>query len=237
MKESVIAVVPCRAGSERVRNKNTRPFAGYDNGLIELKLKQLSAQKRIDKIIVSSNDSIVLDYAAKFSKQTDSRVTPVERPDELGLSSTPMSAFIRYIGTLENEGVMMMMHATHPFITSEVMADFIKTYEGAVERGHDSLVTVTRMHKFIWNENGPWNYDNTVEKWPRSQDIEPLFEINHAGYLLPFHVIRKVDDRIGQKPFLYSIPEAVAMDIDWEEQFSLLEDITLSRASRGLPII
>lgn len=237
MKDAITAIVPCRAGSERVRHKNTRPFAGFEGGLLELKLKQLSAQKRIDKIIVSSNDPVVLDYAKGFADSTDSRIVPLERPDELGRSSTPMSAFIRYMGTLEDDGVMMMVHVTHPFVTSEVMSDFIGAYERAVADGHDSLLTVTRMHKFIWDENGPYNYDNTVEKWPRSQDIAPLFEINHAGYLIPFRVMREADDRIGRKPFLYEIPESVSMDIDWEEQFTLLNDIALAKLSRGLSLI
>lgn len=237
MKEAVTAIVPCRAGSERVLNKNTRPFANFECGLIELKLKQLSAQGRIDKIIVSSNDPIVLDYAKDFSRDTDSRVVPVERPDHLGHSSTPMSEFIRYMATLESEGVMLMAHVTHPFLTSEVLGDFIGTYEEATAHGHDSLVTVTRLHKFIWNESGPVNYDNTVEKWPRSQDIAPLFEINHAGYLIPFQVMREVDDRIGRKPFLYSIPESVSMDIDWEDQFTLLDDIAMAKISRGKSLI
>lgn len=237
MTESIIAIVPCRAGSERVVNKNTRPFARFENGLIELKLKQLSAQKRIDKIIVSSNDPIALDYAAAFGRDADDRVVCIERPDHLGHSSTPMSAFIRYMAGLERDGVMLMAHVTHPFVTSDVLADFIDTYEAAVARGHDSLVTVTRLHKFIWNESGPINYDNTIEKWPRSQDIDPLFEINHAGYLIPFRVMRDKDDRIGANPFLHSIPESVSMDIDWEDQFTLLEDIAMAKASRGKSLI
>lgn len=237
MPEPIIAIVPCRAGSERVINKNTRPFANFDSGLLELKLKQLGAQKEIDKIIVSSNDPVVLDYAVRVSKLMDSRVNALERPESLGLSSTPMSAFIRYMSTLEDDGVMMMMHVTHPFISSKIMTDFIKAYRDAISQGYDSLVTVTRMHKFIWNESGPYNYDNTVEKWPRSQDIAPLFEINHAGYLIPFRVMREVDDRIGAKPLLYPVPESVSMDIDWEDQFTLLNDIALARVDRGSSLI
>lgn len=237
MTEPIVAIVPCRAGSERVRNKNTRPFAGFEGGLLELKLRQLSAQRQIEKIIVSSNDPVVLDYAKRFADSDDSRIVPLERPDELGRSSTPMSTFIRYMGTLEDDGVMMMVHVTHPFVTSEVMANLITAYAKATQDGHDSLFTVTRMHKFMWDSNGPFNYDNTVEKWPRSQDIPPLFEINHAGYLIPFRTMRETDDRIGNRPFLHEIPESVAMDIDWEEQFTLLNDIALSKLSRNIPLI
>ena len=46
--------LPTRKGSERVINKNTRPFAGIEGGLVENKIKQILATKRIDEIIFSS---------------------------------------------------------------------------------------------------------------------------------------------------------------------------------------
>ena len=37
--------LPTRKGSERVKNKNTRPFAGIKGGLVENKIKQLLSCK------------------------------------------------------------------------------------------------------------------------------------------------------------------------------------------------
>ena len=236
-ESEIIALIPARAGSERVKNKNTRPFAGFEGGLLELKMRQLARVPEVAEIIVSSNDPVVLDYAVRFGRDQDGRVTTIERPDELGRSATPMSAFIRYSATLRETGVMMMTHVTHPFITSEVLSKLIDAWRDAAATGYDSLVTVTRLHKFIWDENGPYNYDNTVEKWPRSQDIKPLFEINHAAYLMPFVRMREVGDRIGKIPYLHDTPERLVMDIDWEEQFHLLEDIALARTARGFSLI
>ncbi|MCP1304862.1 acylneuraminate cytidylyltransferase family protein [Halomonas sp. R1t8] len=237
MSEAIVALIPARAGSERVKYKNTRPFAEFKNGLLELKLRQLVKVKEISKIIVSTNDPIVSAYATHFGKSIDGRVKVIDRPDELGRSSTPMSAFIRYAASLEDSGTMLMTHVTHPFITSSVFSELISAWHAAKEKGHDSLVTVTKLHKFIWDENGPYNYDNSVEKWPRSQDIKPLFEINHAAYFMPFSRMREVGDRIGNNPDLYELPESIAMDIDWEDQFKLLEDIAAARLSRGIDLL
>lgn len=232
-KDKIIVVIPARAGSERVKHKNTRPFAGFDGGLLELKLRQLSRVGNIDKIIVSSNDPEVLAYSENFSRQTDTRVLPLSRPDDLGRSSTPMSKFIDYVSTLETDGIMMMTHVTHPFVTSDVINEFITIWKKAESEGYDSLMTVTRLHKFIWDERGPYNYDDTVERWPRSQDIKPLFEVNHAAYIIPFEKMREAGDRVGKNPYLHPIDEAVAMDIDWEEQFLLLNDLSEMKRSRG----
>ncbi|MCC5968200.1 MAG: hypothetical protein JJU24_18975 [Natronohydrobacter sp.] len=235
--QDFIALIPARAGSERVRHKNTRPFAGFKGGLLELKLSQLVRVPEIAEIIISTNDPVVLEFTTRFGAQHDSRITALERPDALGRSDTPMSDFIRYAATLRETGVMMMTHVTHPFITASVFSDLIAAWRKAEADGHDSLVTVTRLHKFIWDEHGPYNYDNTIEKWPRSQDIKPLFEINHAAYLMPFVRMRAVGDRIGTNPYLHDMPERLVMDIDWEEQFHLLEDIALARQSRGLSLL
>src|SRR5690625_1075760 len=237
MNEPLIVVIPCRAGSERVKNKNTRPFAGFKNGLLELKLKQLARVRVVDKVIVSTNDPIVYDYTAWFGKECDHRVVAVERPDELGRSSTPMSEFIKYSATLSNDGTMVMTHVTHPFVNSDALVDVIEKYKEVLEHGYDSLFTVTRLHKFIWDDKGPYNYDNSKEKWPRSQDIKPLFEVNHAAYVMSFELMRKMGDRVGRNPYLYEIQEKIGMDIDWEEQFELLNDIALAQVQKDISLL
>lgn len=235
---SITAVLPCRAGSERVKGKNTRPFAGFKNGLLELKLKQLSAVEDLEEIIVSTNDPIVSDIAAQFSGTYDDRVRVVERPDELGRSSTPMSEFIRYLGALKDEGTMLMTHVTHPFVTHSVFNELIHAWRGAAHRGHDSLLTVTKLHTFLWDAEGrPYNYDASVEKWPRSQDIPPLFEINHVAYLIPFTTVVDVGDRVGENPYMHEMDGEAVMDIDWEEQFELLQDIALAKIHRGYELL
>lgn len=58
--------LPTRKGSERVKNKNTRNFAGIEGGLVENKLNQLLATKFIDEIIFSSNDDTCITVAEKY---------------------------------------------------------------------------------------------------------------------------------------------------------------------------
>ncbi|ELB3229881.1 acylneuraminate cytidylyltransferase family protein, partial [Campylobacter coli] len=48
MKVSVF--LPCRKGSQRVKNKNMRVFGDFQNGLLEIKLKHLIKSQMIDKI-------------------------------------------------------------------------------------------------------------------------------------------------------------------------------------------
>ncbi len=207
------------------------------SGLLELKLLQLSRVTDLDEIIVSTNDDDISRCALRMSSEVDSRITVDHRPAELATSVTPMSRFIRYCSTLRDEGVILMTHVTHPFVSSSVFNTLIQSWDNARQNGHDSLVTVTRIHKFLWDASGPYNYDSAIEKWPRSQDLKPLFEINHAAYILPIAVMRECDDRIGRNPFLHELPESIVMDVDWDDQFTLVEDVALGRITRGVNLL
>lgn len=205
---------------------------------MELKLLQLAQVSRLSKIIVSSNDPAVLEYAEKFAHERDSRVEPKERPDQYGSGTTSMEMFIKdYIAHLSQDGTMLWTHVTHPFVRADTYNRALDEYEQARTSGCDSLVSVSRVQKFLWKDGRPFNYDNTHEKWPRSQDLEPLWDINHAIYLMPFDVMRAAGDRITAKSHFFEISEDVAMDIDWEDQFLLVQEIARARLERGCSLL
>ena len=63
MPNNVIAMVPVRAGSTRVTDKNTRPFG--DTNLLQLKLKLLKKVDSITQIVVSTDCDISADMGLK----------------------------------------------------------------------------------------------------------------------------------------------------------------------------
>jgi CMP-N-acetylneuraminic acid synthetase len=63
-RKTITAIVPVRKGSQRVKNKNFKPFAGTN--LLRIKLEILKQVKTIDKIVVSTDS----DEAIKISKST-----------------------------------------------------------------------------------------------------------------------------------------------------------------------
>ena len=57
MKPKIVAIIPIRKNSRRIKNKNFINFY-KGNSLLEIKIKQLKKINKIDKIIVSS-DSVL----------------------------------------------------------------------------------------------------------------------------------------------------------------------------------
>lgn len=236
MKNKVTAFLPCRKGSQRIPNKNLKKFSVYEFGLFEIKIQQLLLCQNIDTIIVSTNDDALKECALHFKATLDinNRICIDDRPDHLGSSSTSTDELATYIRDKFEFEHLMWTHVTSPFVTADDYNKCIGTYFSALEAGHDSLMTVQTIHSFVWDESGPLNYDRETEKWPRTQTLPAIYEIDSAAFLAPRHVYKKNNDRIGQKPYLLDLKKSLNIDIDWPEQFILAEmlfDLTRAKTA------
>ena len=218
----ITVFLPCRKGSQRIPDKNIKDFSGIKGGLLSIKLEQLKNCSSIDNIIVSSNDSRVLDFASKFN---DTRIVVDERPDHLGCSSTTTDELIDYVSTIISEGDVLWTHVTSPFIDENDYSNFIKTYRDSLDLGYDSLMTALKLQGFIWDNNGPISYKRAELKWPMTQNIEPFFEVDSGVFLSHINNYKQFNDRIGKHPFLYEQDKYKSIDIDWPNDFLLAEKL------------
>lgn len=224
MNEVVTAFLPCRKGSERVPRKNIRPFGPAAHGLVEIKLDQLLSCPEIDQVVLSTNDDEIIDFAATLDR---SRLTVHRRAEHLSSSATSTDDLVGHARGLIGTGHILWTHVTSPFVGSKLYGDIIRAYRKALLGGYDSLMTTTLLHAFLWNDESPLNYDRTIEKWPRTQTLEPVHEINSAVFLAPTEVYSRCEDRIGDQPLLYPLDKLSALDIDWEEDFVVAETLLL----------
>lgn len=221
MSEKIAFFLPTRKGSERVKNKNTRPFADIEGGLVENKIKQLLSTKHIDEILFSSNDEMCIAIAEKYT--SDSRLRIIPRPNELCLSTTNLQDLICYVPTITNADHILWGHVTTPLVEAKVYDTAIEQYLSKIIKGYDSLVSVKELKNFLLNQESKLVNNTTNIPWPRTQDLEPLYEINHAIFLAKRSVYTEQKNRIGQKTLLYIMDEIHSKDIDWEEDFKIAE--------------
>lgn len=230
MDMPVRCFLPCRKGSERVPRKNIKPFAGYAHGLVEIKLGQLLGSTLIDQVVLSTNDEEILDFAASLNSE---KIVLHRRRDDLSGSDTSTDALVAHALELIPHGHILWTHVTSPFLHAAIYDQIIARYFSALEQGYDSLMTTTLLRGFLWDERGPVNYERSREKWPRTQTIAPLHEVNSAAFLSQAANYRALDDRIGARPLLYQVDKIASFDIDWPDDFALAECI----AQKGLAII
>ena len=212
--------LPTRKGSERVKNKNTKPFAGIEGGLVENKVKQLLATKLIDEIIFSSNDETCMEVASKYK---DSRLKIIERPTELCLSTTNLQDLICYVPTVMDAEHILWGHVTTPLCGAEQYDEGIKLYFDKLMEGYDSLVGVTELKNFLLNKEGKLVNNTTDIPWPRTQDLEALYPINHTMFLTKREVYTEQKNRLGKKVALHVMDELHSFDIDWPDDFVIAE--------------
>lgn len=209
--------LPVRAGSERVKNKNTRTFAEIEGGLLANKLRQLSEMKLASEVILSSNDPACIEVANRFSGRFPG-LRIIERPDELCSSSTKLEDVIRYVYGITEAEHILWGHVTTPLVHAPIYDEAIGVYERALAEGYDSLVSVNKFQNFLLDGEGRMVNNDTSLEWPRTQDLTPLYEINHAIFLCP-RELYKQGRRTGKKPKLFTFDKLRSHDIDWEEDF------------------
>lgn len=227
----ITAFVPCRAGSQRIPRKNIREFAGNKEGLIGIKLDQLMQVSDFDEILVSSNDHEVLKIV-KQKSALDARIKIDVRADHLCSSETSTDDLIKYVPTIIDDGHVLWTHVTSPFFGAPEYAQSIAAYREAISEGaFDSLMSVEKIQAFLWDENGPINFDRKVERWPRTQTLRKLYEVNSAVFLSSLDGYRKHSDRIGLRPKLMDFGHGSGMDIDWYDDFIVAEQLWKVRAA------
>ena len=80
-KKSIIAIIPARSGSKRIKNKNR--IIIENRPLIQWTFDSVKKSKLIDKIILSSDDHIIKNMAIKNSIEV-----PFMRPKYLSKNTT-----------------------------------------------------------------------------------------------------------------------------------------------------
>lgn len=129
----ITAFVPCRAGSERVPQKNTKDFAGVQGGLLVIKLKQLLDVPLIDKIILSTNDPEVI----AIGRQINKRIIIDKRPEQLASSETSTDDLINYLPSIIKDGHILWTHVTSPFLTPAAYQLAIEKYLLEITLGNE----------------------------------------------------------------------------------------------------
>jgi N-acylneuraminate cytidylyltransferase len=221
---SISDFLPTRKGSERVKNKNTRKFSDFEGGLLELKLRQLS-RLDVDEVILSTNDEESIAVARKMGNDFPKLKIDV-RPDALALSTTSLSDLIAYVPTITSSEHILWTHVTSPMVTAEIYENCIESFYAGLDKGFDSLMSVTAFQNFLWKKelNDIINRRGK-ERWPKTQDLEMLYEINSAVFITPKEIYRVKGDRVGEKPYLYEMNKLTALDVDWEEDFKIAEAV------------
>lgn len=214
-RERIVALVPMRHSSERVRGKNYRPLGGRP--LFHHIVETLGACSQVAQVVVDTDSDLIKeDLATSFPD-----VGVIDRPSELLGGEVPMTDVLAHDVSVVEADLYLQTHSTNPMLRATTIDAALEAFAAARDR-YDSLFTVTPLHTRLWSAAGdPLNHNPDV--LIRTQDLEPVMEENSCLYLFDRDTLQRTGRRIGDRPRLYPIERDEAWDIDDESDWRIVE--------------
>lgn len=218
-----LALVVARGGSTSIPRKNLAPLAGRP--LIAWTIEAALRCPAIDRVVVSTDDGEIAAVAREHGAET-----PFIRPPELARDDTPtMPVVLHALQQLSAEGYVpgsvMLLQPTSPLRTS---ADINAAIALAQERSADSVVSVSlaashpHLAKRITTDG---RLEDFMAHPPvvRRQDLEPVYALNGAIYLIRREPLVESQTFYGPKTYAYVMPSERSIDVDTEWDLRLCD--------------
>lgn len=219
MARRIVALLPMKAHSERVKGKNFRMFNGKP--LFRWILDSLLSVELIDQIVINTDARAIL---AENGLIDSDRVLIRDRLPEICGDFVSMNLILADDLAQVQADIYLMTHTTNPLLSCETIRAALARFEAA--RGEfDSLFTVNKFQTRFYRADGrPVNHDpnNLV----RTQDLEPWYEENSNLYIFTRDSFAKANARIGAKPMLFETPRMESFDIDTPEDWTICEIVS-----------
>ena len=222
MNKKINCILPIRSGSQRIKNKNIRRIGNFKLGLFEIKFNQLLKSKKINKIIVSTNEKKIIKFlnSNNFSKE----IVIDLRPEFYCSNSISTDELINYIASIIPNEDILWTHVTSPFINEKIYDQIIDFYYKKINKNkYDSLATAHVIKNYLWKDQKPLNYDIKKEKWPATQNLKPIYELDSGVFISSKKNYLKFKNRIGLKPYFYELNKINSTDVDWEDDFNFVK--------------
>lgn len=212
---SAVALVPARAGSQRVPGKNLLPLGGRP--LVAWSIDSALASGVFTEVVVSTDSEQIGEIAARLG------VLVVARPSELATATSPDIEWVLHAMSGRHEDAFAILRPTSPFRTEATLR---RAWERFVSLGNriDSLraVELTRQHPAkMWRVEGelmqpvlerpdagtPWHS-------MQYQSLPPVYVQNSSLEIAWRHVLEGVPSIAGTRvaPFLTEGSEGFSID-------------------------
>lgn len=227
----VLGIIPARGGSKRVPGKNIRPLAGKP--LIAYTIKAALQSTRIDRLIVSTDNSKIAEVAQKWGADV-----PFLRPADLAKDDTPdQPVFLHVLRWLKEDDryepdIVVNLRPTTPFKTPEIID---KAVQRLIDTDADIVRTMTLVegvHHPYWmyrlSEDGSaelFSGDIKLSKYYRRQLLPHVYRINGVVDAVKTQVIYEESNLDNQNMKGLIISEKESMDVDTDFDFIICECI------------
>src|SRR5438874_2871757 len=138
---SAVALIPARAGSERVRDKNVRPLAGHP--LLAYAIASARRAGVFERVVCSTDSGKIGEVAQRYGADV-----PFLRPAELATSTSPDIEWITHALDLldDHYDLFAIVRATNPFRGPEVLRRGLERLLATPEADSIRAVELVKQH-------------------------------------------------------------------------------------------
>lgn len=216
----IVALLPMKANSERIKGKNFKPL--NSKPLFRWILDSLLALPEIAQVVINTDARVIL---AEHGLLDSARVLIRDRKPEICGDFVSMNKVLADDIANVPADVYLMTHTTNPLLSSATIGQALQDFLTAQANGTaDSLFTVNRFQSRFYRQDGSAvNHDpnNLI----RTQDLEPWYEENSNLYVFTAESFASTDARIGQHPMMFETPCLESIDIDDQVDWQLAEAV------------
>ena len=217
--KKVLAVIPARQGSKGLPGKNIRMLAGKP--LLGWTIAAAQNSQLIDRLVLSSNDSLAMDYARSVNCEV-----PFSRTEELsGDTVTGVDVVIDAVNRCPGFDVVVLLQPTSPLRTTE---DIDNALRFVIENSAVSGISIVQSRS-----NPHWMYYRDSEQQliqvldgqniTRRQELPLVYEPNGAIYIADINYLLDERSLITTRTIGYEMPSDRSIDIDNIDDFKAAE--------------
>ena len=209
--KKILAIIPARKNSERLKNKNLKKFKGKP--LIFWTLKAAKKSKYIDKVVVSSNSQKTLNISKKYKDFFLSK-----RPERLCTKKSELIDTVLYeIKKFKDYDIIILLQPTSPLRTS---LDIDKSLSTMIKKFKKSSVSFVSLkyspHNFylIKNKNKIKKFSKVKNYSTNRQNYAKFYYPSGDLYISYIDRIIKKKNFIDRKTLPFLIKHKNSSDID-----------------------
>lgn len=222
-----VAIIPIRAGSKSIVNKNRKKLLGRP--LFTWVLGE-AIQSSLSKIYVYTDDTHIIEFINKeytWTNKVEALLQSKKSATDTASTESPMLEFAEKINY--DFDIICLLQTTSPLTTA---ADINNTIGKITNENFDAALSVVESKRFTWNENGESTNYNYLER-PRRQDFDGMLIENGAVYASTKKQFQASKNRIGGKIGLVKMHEDSLVEIDEPSDWAIVETL-LETKLRGL---
>lgn len=220
------AIIPLRAGSKGIVNKNKKRLLGRPLFTWVLGEAILSD---LDEIFIFTDDQWIIDFVNNEYQWTSKIKALLRSPESASDIASTEFAMEEFAKKIDYDfDVLFLLQATSPLTSHEDINKACKLIES---EEIDSVISVVKTHRFIWSKEGQsLNYD--FMNRPRRQDFDGLLIENGAIYACKKDVFKKTKNRLGGKIETLEMGEDSLVEIDENSDLIIVEKLLENRLKK-----